>query len=96
MRRRRASANRVLTMLKAALNHAYDEGHVSNCDAWGRKLRNRYREVEVARVRYLNLAEAQRLLNACDADFRPLVRAALETGCRYSELARLNSAGLQS
>jgi integrase len=40
-------------------------------------------------VRYLNLAEAQRLLNACDADFRPLVRAALETGCRYSELARL-------
>ena len=88
MRRRRASANRVLTMLKAALNHAYDEGHVSNRDAWGRKLKP-FREVEVARVRYLNLAEAQRLLNACDADFRPLVRAALETGCRYSELARL-------
>jgi len=88
VRRRRASANRVLTMLKAALNHAYDEGHVSNRDAWGRKLKP-FREVEVARVRYLNLAEAQRLLNACDADFRPLVRAALETGCRYSELARL-------
>jgi integrase len=74
VRRRRASANRVLTMLKAALNHAYDEGHVSNRDAWGRKLKP-FREVEVARVRYLNLAEAQRLLNACDADFRPLVRA---------------------
>jgi hypothetical protein len=29
VRRRRASANRVLTMLKAALNHAYDEGHVT-------------------------------------------------------------------
>ena len=37
-RRRQASANRVLTMLKAALNHAYDEGHVPNRDAWGRKL----------------------------------------------------------
>jgi len=36
---RRASANRVLTMLKAALNHAYDEGHVANRDAWGRKLK---------------------------------------------------------
>lgn len=88
VRRRRASANRVLTMLKAALNHSYDEGHISNRDAWGRKLKP-FRDVETARVRYLTVAEAQRLLNACDQDFRPLVRAALETGCRYSELARL-------
>jgi integrase len=87
-RARRASANRVLTMLKAALNHAYDEGHVVNRDAWGRKLKP-FRNVEVARVRYLTVAQAERLLNACDADFRPLVRAALETGCRYSELTRM-------
>jgi integrase len=87
-RARRASANRVLTMLKAALNHAYDEGHVANRDAWGRKLKP-FRNVEVARVRYLTVAQAKRLLNACAADFRPLVRAALETGCRYSELARM-------
>jgi integrase len=88
MRARRASANRVLTMLKAALNHAFDEGHVSNRDAWGRKLKP-FREVEVARIRYLTIDEAQRLINAADPEFRPLVRAALETGCRYSELARL-------
>jgi len=88
VRRRRATANRVLTMLKAALNHAFDEGHVVNRDAWGRKLKP-FRDVEVARVRYLTIAEAQRLLNASDVDFRPLVRAALETGCRYGELARL-------
>jgi integrase len=88
VRARRASANRVLTMLKAALNHAYDEGHVVNRDAWGRKLKP-FRNVEVARIRYLSVAEAQRLLNTCDPDFRPLVRAALETGCRYSELTRL-------
>jgi integrase len=42
-----------------------------------------------ARVRYLTVAESQRLLNACDANFRQLVRAALETGARYQELARL-------
>jgi integrase len=42
-------------------------------------------------VRYLTVAEAQRLLNAADADFRPLVRGALETGCRYSELCRLEA-----
>ncbi len=47
------------------------------------------RNVELARIRYLSVAEAQRLINASDADFRPLVRAALETGCRYSELTRL-------
>jgi integrase len=81
-------ANRVLTMLKAALNHPFDEGHVSNRDAWGRKLKP-FRNVEVARVRYLTIEEARRLINASDADFRPLVRAALETGCRYGELARL-------
>ena len=88
IRARRASANRVLTMVKAALNHAYDEGHIANRDAWGRKLKP-FKNVEVARIRYLSVAEAQRLLNACDPDFRPLVRAALETGCRYSELTRL-------
>jgi integrase len=88
VRRRRASSNRVLTMLKAALNHAYDEGHVTNRDAWGRKLKP-FRDVERARVRWLSIAEAQRLINAADTEFRPLVRAALETGCRLGELARL-------
>jgi integrase len=88
VRRRRASANRVLTMLKAALNHAFDEGLVSNRDAWGRKLKP-FRDVEVARVQYLSIAEAQRLINACDADFRPLVIAGLQAGCRYGELTRL-------
>src|SRR5262249_27554498 len=91
IRRRRASANRVLTMLKAALNHAFDEGHVTNRDAWGRKLKP-FHDVEVARVRYLSVAEAQRLINACTPEFRPLVRAALMTGCRYGELVRLQVA----
>ena len=91
IRRRRASANRVLTMLKAVLNHAFDEGHVSNRDAWGRKLKP-FHDVEVARVRYLSIADATRLINASDAEFRSLVRAALMTGCRYGELVRLQVA----
>ena len=73
IRARRATANRVLAMLKAALNHAYDEGHVENRDAWARKLKP-FRNVEVARVRYLSIAEAERLINASDPDFLPLVR----------------------
>jgi integrase len=75
-------------MLKASLNHAYDEGHVASRDAWGRRLAP-FEKVEVARVRYLTVAEAERLINGCEADFRALVRAGLETGCRYEELIRL-------
>jgi integrase len=90
VRARRATANRVLTMLKAALNHAFDDSNsgIKNRDAWGRRLKP-FENVEVARVRYLQVAEAQRLVNASDPEFRPLVHAALETGCRYSELTRL-------
>ena len=48
--------------------------------------------VDVARIRYLTVAEAKRLINACDPDFRKLVRAALETGARYGELTSLKVA----
>jgi integrase len=89
IRARRASANRVLNMLRAALNHAYANNMVSSRDAWDGKKLEPFKKVDAARVRYLQIAEAQRLINASDAEFRPLVQAALETGARYSELARL-------
>jgi integrase len=88
VRRRRSSANRHLSVLKAALNHAYDENRVPNNSAWGRRVK-KYRGVASARARYLTVEEAKRFLNSCDSVFKPLARAALETGCRYSELARL-------
>jgi len=40
-------------------------------------------------VRYLSTEEARRLINSADPEFRPLVRAALESGCRFGELVRL-------
>ena len=40
-------------------------------------------------MRYLTVAEAERLINTCEPDFRALVRSGLETGCRYGELTRL-------
>jgi integrase len=90
IRRRRATANRVMTVLKAALNHAWKAGHVASDDAW-RRVRP-FKAVETARVRYLSEAECTRLINACEPAFRNLVQGALLTGCRYSELARLRSA----
>jgi integrase len=87
VRRRRSAANRVLTVLKAALNHAYRERRCASDDAW-RQVRA-FREADAARLRYLSDEEARRLTNACPADFRPLVTAALLTGCRYGELTAL-------
>jgi integrase len=95
VRRRRSSANRVLAVLKAALNHAFDERRVASNDAWGRRVK-KFKGVDAARVRYLSTDEAVRLINASDPDFRLLVRAALETGMRYGELARLEVADFNS
>jgi integrase len=87
VRRRRSAANRVLTIVKAALNHAYREGRCASDDAW-RQVRA-FREVDTARLRYLSDDEAKRLTNACPPDFRALVTAALLTGCRYGELTAM-------
>ncbi len=87
IRARRATANRVLTILKAALNHAFHEGHVASDEAW-RKAKP-FREADAPVVRYLTLDECRRLVNGAEGSFRDLVRAALLTGCRYGELTRL-------
>ena len=86
-RRRKASANRVLTTLKAALNMAWRENRTPSNAEWSRV--EPFENVEAARVRYLDLAECKRLINACDPDFRLLVQAALQTGARYGELIKL-------
>jgi integrase len=86
-RARRATANRTWTVLRAALNHAFHEGKIESDLAW-RKVKP-YRRVDAARIRYLTVAEAKRLVNASDPEFRPLVQAALQTGCRYGELIKL-------
>jgi integrase len=86
-RARKASANRILTMLKAALNRAFNAGRISSDLAW-RKVKP-FKRVDEAVVRYLSAAEARKLVKACPKDFRKMVQAALLTGCRYAELARL-------
>lgn len=87
-RRRKATANRIWTYLRAALNHAFAEGRVESDAEWRRV--KPFRGVEKPRVRFLSLAEADRLLESClDPDFRELAHGALVTGCRYGELTRM-------
>jgi integrase len=92
-RARRSSANRTWSVLRAALNHAFHDGKVPSDLAW-RKVKP-FRKVDAARLRYLSVAEAKRLINAAEPDFRLLVQAALQTGARYGELARLTVAEFQ-
>jgi integrase len=90
-RRRKSTANRVLTILKAGLNYAFDEGHAKSNDAWGRRLKP-FEKVDAARVDFLTVATAKRLINSADPDLRQLVQAGLSTGARFGELARLKVA----
>lgn len=86
-RARKVSANRALSILKAALNRAWEDGMVESRSAW-QKVKP-FRNVDRSRVRYLDREEAERLVNACDPDFRNLVLGAIYTGARYGELTRL-------
>lgn len=87
MRKRKATANRILTVLKAALNHAYEHGRVKSADAWRRV--KPFRNVDAPKVRHLSQDECIRLMNTCGEDLRALVRGALLTGCRFGELANM-------
>ena len=86
-RARRATANRILAVLKAILNKAFEDEKVSDDKAWRRV--TPFEKVDVPRVRFLTEAESIRLVNASNAELRPLVRAALLTGARYGELVRM-------
>lgn len=88
VRARKDTSNRILTILKAALNLALDRKRVSGSgEAW--KTVKPFRGVSSARIRFLTIEDQKRLVAACESDFRRLVQAALFTGARYGELTRL-------
>jgi integrase len=88
-RRRRSSANRTWTILKAALNWGFSKGKIASDAAW-RNVKS-FGSVDAARLRYLTIEESKRLINAVDPPFRPLVQAALLTGARYGQITRLRA-----
>lgn len=88
-RARRATANRILSVLKAILNKAFQDGLAADDAEWRKVLP--FEKADEARIRFLSDAEGVRLVNACSADLRALVRAALLTGARYGELVSLRA-----
>lgn len=88
-RQRRATTNRTVRRLVAALNYALETGKI-NVNPMNWRLRP-FENVEIARAAFLSEGEQQQFVSACAGDkyFQNLVLAALHTGCRYSELSRL-------
>jgi integrase len=91
-RARKATANRVLTVLKAILNKAYRDDLVPSADAWS-KVRP-FEHADEPITRFLTAAECRRLLNSSRPDLRKLVNGALLTGARFGELAALTVANV--
>jgi integrase len=88
-RARRSTANKSITILKAALNRAFKDGLVDSDREWRRF--ESFDNVEAVRERSLTVDEVKRLINAAENEsgFRDLLHAAILTGCRFGELIRL-------
>ncbi|MBA2352378.1 MAG: site-specific integrase, partial [Burkholderiales bacterium] len=89
-RARKSTANRILTVLKAILNKAFEDELAASDTAW-RRVRP-FENADEPVTRFLTEAECKRLINASRADLRALVKGALFTGARYSELTGLTVA----
>jgi len=80
IRKRQASANRILTVLKALLNRAWEKGKIADNSEW-RKVKP-FEKVNEARKVFLQPDECQRLINVSQGAFREYVQALLYTGAR--------------
>lgn len=79
-RKRKSTANRILTILKAGLNHIWREGIVPSDDAWRRI--KAFKGVDESRKIFLSHEQCTRLINISQGALRTLVQAALYTGAR--------------
>ncbi|MBF0354434.1 MAG: site-specific integrase [Alphaproteobacteria bacterium] len=89
IRARKSTANRVLAILKAALNRAYLDGQIESDEQW-KRVKN-FRGTSAAKVTFLDRDQCSRLVAACPEDLGRLVKAALLTGCRYGELVQMTA-----
>jgi integrase len=88
-RRRRATTNRNLGRLIAALNFAV-ENRKTHANPANWKIA-KFNKAEVARADYLTEPEQREFVTGCadELEFQHFALAALQTGCRLSELAQL-------
>ncbi len=92
VRRRRATVNRHLHILRAALYQGLERGMVDNDAAWI-SVRG-YRGTNRVKINYLEIDEISMLISCCPPDLAQLVTGAILTGCRLGELRRMTVSAL--
>lgn len=86
VRRSKDTTNRILTMLKAGLNLAFSNEVIGTDKAW--KHVKPFNDVGEARKVFLDESQSKRLLGKTKGNFHDLIKSALLTGARYSELTK--------
>jgi integrase len=95
LKQRHSTANRILGVLLAALNYAYENDKVASKAAWERL--KKFKDVDRARLRYLELDEIPKFIDGCQYEpFKHLCQADILTGCRYEELAVMLASAFDS
>jgi integrase len=90
LRKRKATANRILTVLRAGLNFGVAEGRVPPELAPCWRAARPFKAVDKPRLRFFTIEEVNRLLNSCGQAFKLIVTGALLTGGRWGELTDMN------
>jgi integrase len=92
VRKSKDSANKVLSLLNAALNHAFaSPANGLKSDTEWRIALAKFGKVSRARQHHFTQAETQRLIDTCpDQSFALLLTAGFLIGARYGELANAN------
>ena len=87
LRRRKRTFNSILTVLRMAFQHAWDNAYISSERPW--RCLKRISVNHSPRIIFLTRQECTRLLENCTAALSKLVMAALYSGCRVGELSEL-------
>jgi integrase len=87
-RRRKDTANRILTVLKAGLNFALANERVGCSGAAWREVKP-HKGVAASRTTFLTDKQQRNLVDACEGEFKLLVMGGLYTGARYGELRQV-------
>ncbi|HWM89714.1 MAG TPA: site-specific integrase [Thermoanaerobaculia bacterium] len=90
LRKRKATANRILTVFKAALNFGVGDERIPAELAPRWRSVKPFRGVDMPKLRFFEAQEIARLMNQCDRDFRQMVTGALLTGARWGELTNMD------
>jgi len=89
LRRRKSTVNTVLGILRVALRMAWESGRTESERPWRRI--HRLPNMEVPRQIFLTRDQCRSLIAASRPDLAELVRAALYSGCRVTELSDLRA-----